>query len=212
MINTKTLVSAAAGVLLLGAVPSSATVVFAQSFAVKGDGPVSFLEWHANVGPDGTIGDDNTDIIAGPYLSGSGYLFNRSDAGVMWMAWTEKADVTAIGDVSKLKSISFRARNSSPTEGIKIVLRVGADWYVSSTEYSNPDANTLERIEIPFDTITWSRLAFVPGANMSEGSAASLPASGAVTAIGFFDYSHSGLANGTRIFDLEVEATLGQGN
>jgi hypothetical protein len=95
------------------------------------------------------------------------------------------------------KSLQFWARTNHQTvtgktgETIRAALKVNGSWYVSdgawtmdagSWSLSNPSATW----SIAADSVNWRTLTFNPGTTMSVGSLVNLPATGTVSAFGYY--------------------------
>ena len=156
-----------------------------------------------------------TDITASPVISNgasvngvapTGFLFQSSlisgSVGTPHIWWTNE---TTFGDISLLDSLTVDLRNGSTNEDLRFALQVGSSWYVSQSVFNNSvaDAATLN-LSLDVENASYFSLNFTPGVTLSMGTAASLPLSGTVTAVGLFTQSRDS-AN-IRIDNFRVSA------
>ena len=195
------------GSLLLSMGVTHADVVFQETFPNSGeDTNLATIAWHANVGATAVVQDNNKAYSVSPILSVADYIFTRpSDSGNPWLAWTDKASISAIGSISSVTNISVSLRNGSAIEDLKIALKVNDAWYVSQTVLNSPSESSFVTVGIAVQSVAWNHLDFVPGSNLGEGSAVALPASGTVQAVGVFDASTTA-SKAVRIDNYTVEA------
>lgn len=180
-------------------------LIFDEEFPNPGsDAPLASISWNANVGTNGTayMGSAGS---GGPVLSSQDYVFHRPASGAEGspvFAWTEKDPVSVIGDISSDITVVALLRNDNVSENLQLAIRVETNWFVAQEPVNVSVAGTAVSVGINVQESNWNSLDFIEGSILSEGGATNLPASGAVTAIGFFDAATSGDA--IRFDDFQV--------
>jgi hypothetical protein len=164
-------------------------IVFRESF----DNPhrqtraLSSTDWRVSVGMKARSKEDGEDPKEGPVLSSEGFLFFRPESGGSpWLAWTEKVSGT-VGNLAAVERIGLRLGNGNPDEDIRIALRVQGNWYVSGNGINVDRGGQWIVRNIDLHSCDWFLLNFVPEARLVVGELATLPVSGEIQGLGFFD-------------------------
>lgn len=162
---------------------------------------ISTVGWKANWGSganaanESNTGYDNGPVVA-PWIGPDGNPGTFVDRGFHyfepWMYWTESQN---FGDIGQLERIEFDMRNNAYQETptvIRVALRIGGDWYVSSTTFNTPpsDVNNYHAHILQMSGSDFLNLPFVSGVTMGPpGGVTALPGSGEVTAVGLYTES-----------------------
>lgn len=195
-----------------------AAVIYTETFDNTTAGNQSFqtagVNWSVHRTSSATAYDlSNNSITTSPVISNgasvsgavNGFLFQSNQAGNInaphiW--WTNE---TTFGDISLLDSLTVDLRNGSTNEDLRFALQVGSSWYVSQSVFNNSvvDVATLN-LSLDVENASYFSLNFTPGVTLSMGTAASLPLSGTVTAVGLFTGSRDN--TNIRIDNFRVSA------
>jgi hypothetical protein len=188
--------------LLAAATTADALVVYNETFDNDtGDNRgIVHVNWRANYGNGATIFDtSNTSTTGGPINArfsspdGSPGIFwhGNFERFTRWIWWTEEQ---FLGDISQLDSISFAPRNAhslqntNGDEDLHVALRVGGNWFVSQEEFNNLSTDSWDSLELDVSSAAFQGLNFTSGSILGlPGAVTALPASGEVTAVGFYD-------------------------
>jgi len=184
----------------VGGVPSPPTViVYEQTFDnPEGNQPLTNVNWNANVGSSGTTYTSTGGAVA-PILSGSDFLY--TDMVGEWLGWTADA---SFGSFNNLVNISMSLSNANLDEDLQVAIKVDGSWYVSQKVFNNSVSNVWQHgLSLEIQSAAWNNLAFVPNSTLAVGDAVTNALSGAVQAVGVYDF---GSDNKTRMDDFTVEA------
>lgn len=117
---------------------------------------------------------------------------------------------SAGADVGDLLSVSWAQRNQSSDARTRVAIQVGAQWYISSTSYTNPDLGAAwEAHTLSFTPeSTWHTLSIQgngsPDAANLGSSVTTSSLSGSITNMGLYAWSSSG--NNVRFDNFQVVA------
>jgi len=133
-------------------------------------------------------------------------------SGKPFLLWTDKVGSTGV-DISQVVAFDLTMQNEVPSakqaagpyQETSLAIRVGRAWYVSESTVSNPAKTAFNRTFDP-KKIKWESLRFISGKTLSRGSAASLPETGKLEAIGIFADKFVGAR--VRLRDISVGAEV----
>ncbi|MCF7817038.1 MAG: glycoside hydrolase [Kiritimatiellales bacterium] len=170
----------------------------------KADGPISQVGWHANYDADGkAVSESNSGLLRGPVLSWVDYIVYDLDAATFGskplLLWTDNA---SFGSIDKISSFSVSLKNDEETADLKVAIKVDDAWYVTQ-DVLNAGVSKWTVHTLDVHSVSWNTLSFIPGSELAEGGKISLPASGAITAIGIFDANETSVK--TRIDRIMVQ-------
>lgn len=188
------------------AAPVQADVLYQETFD-NGSGGRHSLDtygWHFNYSASGTTGDSSSTANTAVYVGNAGFVYDSVQVpGGRILLWTDELPLGAI-DISDVGTVTFELRNvQTDNENIRLAIKVDDEWYATQTSYNNTDQDVWELQTVDFSTVAWNNLSFVADTTLAEGSAASLPTSGTVNAIGFFDDART---NSRRFDTLTINA------
>ena len=196
---------------------AQAAVIYRETFgAANNDAAPSTVGWFADVNATGTVSNTSaalgtgnngsgpqTNVNAGdidPGLNGVIYMTNANNRVLMW---TDEYAVDR--DLNSITSIQYQQGNSSNADATRVAIRIGTNWYVSTTETSNNWPTTggsglffgnALNVTLPFSTAAsaWSNLTFTPGTSLAIGAAlVDERPSGNITALGLYTASVTNL-------------------
>lgn len=161
-----------------------------------GDSAVTDEQWVNS----GGVGEATANELA------FGFLFRGGNNSGKHLYWTDEYSINL--DTMTLESISWYQKNgnaggSAASDAIRVVLRVGDDWYVSVDAFTNPADTWAQNILTLDENTQWYALAFTPDTTlaMDSNSVVSLPATGTLSAFGLYTDSKTGGSGRFHRFD-----------
>lgn len=191
--------------------------IFPRPTGASGPAGMADYGWFAHRGPDATQITANTTTEGSPQWAvsagtgrpdnlaavnsnppndgealGFAFFFANATEGSPVLLWTNEHST----DLAMVQQFDWWQGNATATDGFRLAIQVGADWYVSAQ--NNTQSAGVSTFSTQAEQMTqlmagssWNTLDFTAGDTLSMGTAATLPLSGTINAFGLFAETHT---------------------
>ncbi len=182
-------------------ISAKAAVIYTDTFNTDGSTyGVGYSGWDWAYSTSGTDGNENAQGASGNFgvnraptnFNGYiGYYFLNTDTArpnpVFVYADNTHTVYFTPYNYSDITSIQFDLKNDANVN-LRLALKIDGSWFISTTQYTNATSGVSQSFGIdPFTDTNWSTLNFSLGSSLTIGSSTSLPSSGSIQGIGFYD-------------------------
>lgn len=183
-------------------------VVYTENFDVSNSSaaPIGNYGYNLNYGSTATVFNNTSNVgyssaagIGGDGTTKGYFSASASSAPGLGTNFLLSTNTGSFGTIDTLSNVTFQLYDTSHTENIQFALEIGSNWYVSTTLFNNTAWTAPETVTTT--ATTWDSLSFTSGSTLVLGSLTTLPTTGTITGIGFYDADET---NAIRIDTISV--------